>query len=108
MYEGETSRNAKIRGEEHLRGFRSKNEGNPLYKHKLIDHPEEDPEFQMQVLRSFKDPLTRLANEGVRIKERKPQELLNSKSEFHQPAIVRLQVESRKHNNLTQGVAKRK
>ena len=108
MYEGETSRNAKIRGEEHLSGFRSKKEGNPLYKHKLIDHPEEDPQFGMQVLRSFKDPLTRLANEGVRIKERKPAELLNSKSEFHQPAIVRLQVESNKRTNLAQGVAKQK
>ena len=45
MYEGETSRNAKIRVEEHLRGFKGKKEGKPLFKHKLIDHPEEDSEF---------------------------------------------------------------
>ena len=108
VYEGESSRNAKIRGEEHLRGFKNKIEGNPLYKHKLIDHPEEDPQFEMKVVRSFKDPLTRLANEGVRIKERKPGESLNSKSEFHQPPIVRLQVETRKQSKLAQGVAKSK
>ena len=106
VYEGETSRNAKIRGEEHLRGLINKKDGNPLYKHKLIDHPDEDPQFRMQVLRRFKDPLTRLANEGVRIKERKPLESLNSKSEFYQPAIVRLQVENSKRTNLSQGVAK--
>ena len=64
----------------------------------------------MNVLKTFKDPLTRLANEGVRIKQRKPDELLNSKSEFHQPAIVRLQVENSKRignsKGLDLGVAK--
>ena len=43
----------------------------------------------MKVKKQFKDPLTRLANEGVRIKNRKHNELLNSKAEFYQPAIVR-------------------
>ena len=66
----------------------------------MNDHPEEDIEFRMQVLKKLKDPLTRLANEGVRIKDRKPEELLNSKSEFHQPAIVRLQVESNKRTGM--------
>ena len=110
VYEGESSRHAKVRGEEHLRGFKNKKEGNPLYKHKLIDHPEEDVEFNMQVLKKFKDPLTRLANEGVRIKERKPEELLNSKIEFHQAAIVRLQVENNKRIvlGLGKGVAKQR
>ena len=95
MYEGESSRNAKIRGEEHLRGLKNCKDGNPLFKHKENDHPDENPEFKMKVKRKFKDPLTRLANEGVRIKNRKPEELLNSKSEFHQPSIVRLQVEKK-------------
>ena len=49
-----------VSGEEHLKGFKSKNEGNPLFKHKLIDHPEEDPQsemkvvFRIQSLKSFK------------------------------------------------------
>ena len=97
VYEGESSRNAKIRGEEHLRGLRKKNEGNPLYKHKVNDHPNENPEFKMEVCKQFRDPLTRLANEGVRIRNRKSHELLNSKSEFHQPSVVRLQVENNRN-----------
>ena len=96
VYEGESSRNAKIRGEEHLRGLKNCKEGNPLFKHKQNYHPDETAEFKMEVKGKFKDPLTRLANEGVRIKNRKPEELLNSKSEFHQPSIVRLQVEKKK------------
>ena len=95
VYEGESSRNAKIRGEEHLRGLKNCKDGNPLFKHKENDHPNEIAEFKMEVKRKFKDPLTRLANEGVRIRNRKPEELLNSKSEFHQPSIVRLQVEKK-------------
>ena len=94
VYEGETSRNAKVRGEEHLRGIQNQKIGNPLYKHILNDHPHEKEKvkFRMEVKGKFKDPLTRLANEGVRIKNRKPEQLLNSKSEFHQPSIVRLQI----------------
>ena len=84
VYEGESSRNARIRGEEHMRGF---------IKHKMNDHPHEEVKFRMEVTKKFKDPLTRLANEGVRISSRPPGELLNSKSEFHQPAVVRLKVD---------------
>ena len=80
---------------EHLRGLKNCKEGNPLFKHRENVHPEENVEFKMEVKRKFKDPLTRLANEGVRIKNRKPEELLNSKSEFHQPSVVRLQVEKK-------------
>ena len=60
----------------------------------------------MEELKTFKDPLTRLANEGVRIQSRKPHESLNSKSEFHQPSIVRLKID---HNKpVSMGVAKKK
>ena len=52
-------------------------------------------EIEMNVLKRFKDPLSRQANEGIRIANRKPEELLNSKSEFHQPSVVRLQVEKK-------------
>ena len=69
-------------------------EGNTLYKHILNDRPNEKSEvkFKMEVTGMFKDPLTRLANEGVRIRNRKPEQLLNSKSEFYQPSVVRLQI----------------
>ena len=65
----------------------------PLYKHKLNKFQNEDPKFEIKVLRTFIDPLTRLANEGVRIRENKLGESLNSKSEFYQPATVRIQIE---------------
>ena len=65
MYEGESSRNAKIRGAEHLRGLQKKNDGNPMYKHKVNDHQNEEVEFGMRVLKTFKHPLMRLVNEGV-------------------------------------------
>ena len=64
-----------------------------------MDHPREKAEFKMHLLKKFKDPLTRLANEGARISSRNPIEWPSSKSEFHQPATVRLQVE-KKHKNV--------
>ena len=95
VYEGESSRNAKIRT--FIRGLKKCKKGNPLFKHRENVHLDENVEFKMEVKQKFKDPLTRLAiaNEGVQIKNRKPEELLNSKSEFHQPRLERLLVEKK-------------
>ena len=49
VYEGESYRNAKLRGEEHLRGLTNRKEGNPLFKHKQNHHPDETAEFKMEV-----------------------------------------------------------
>ena len=76
-----------------MRGLKNKTEGNPLYRHKIKDHPHEEIKFRMEVTKRFKAPLTRLANEGVRISSRSTGQLLNSKSEFYQPTIVRLRVD---------------
>ena len=81
-------------GSEHLRGLRLKYASSPLYKHKMMDHPNEDAKFEMHFLKKFKEPITRLPNEGVR-NTRKQSEPLNNKSEFHQPATVRLQIDSK-------------
>ena len=43
--------------------------------------------FKQSVLRSYKDCLSRQAAEGVFISKMEG-EILNSKSEFHQPSIV--------------------
>ena len=80
---------------EHLRVLKNQKEVNPFYKHKLNEHPNENAVFKMKVNQSFKDPLTRFANEGVRINCRK--QWLHSKSEFHQPNVVRLQVEQKQN-----------
>ena len=55
-------------------------------------------EISMKITHNFKDPLTRQANEAVRIDKRneKKGELLNSKNEFHHPEIARIVVEKNK------------
>ena len=50
VYAGESSKNGNGRGSEHVRVLKNKIPTNPLYKHKLIDHAEEGPEFHMNIL----------------------------------------------------------
>lgn len=97
VYEGETSRSARLRGKEHLAGFKNKKESNMLYKHKILEHPEEENiSFKMEITGLFKDALTRQANEAVRIKNCKKSEILNSKSQFNHPPITRIIVDRKK------------
>ena len=97
VYEGETSRSARLRGKEHLQGLKNKNESNMLYKHKILEHPgEENIQFKMEITGLFDDALTRQANEAVRIKNCKKSEILNSKSQFNQPPISRIVVDRNK------------
>ena len=53
--------------------------------------------IRMEITQKFRDPLTRQANEAVRIKNRSKNqdELLNSKSEFNHPPLSRVVVEKR-------------
>ena len=95
IYEGETGRAARVRGKEHWAGFKNKNPKNVLYKHKEMEHPDEDIEVSMKITRTFKDALSRQANEAIRIENRKPDELLNSKSEMNHPKIARIGVQNR-------------
>ena len=96
VYEGETSRAARIRGAEHLKDFENKTKNSVLYKHKMTDHKYENVKFRMEITNKFTDALTRQANEAVRISARSSQELLNSKSEFNHPPLSRVVVERRK------------
>ena len=94
MYIGETSRNAYLRGQEHLRNYKNGDTKSPIYKHAVAHHQgRRDVEFRMVVKNSFRDPLTRQINEAVRISESNSEVQLNSKSEWHGPATVRLTVE---------------
>ena len=70
-----------------------------LLKDKLNEHKEEEMRIRMEITRKFKDPLTRQANEAVRINSRSknPGELLNSKSEFNHPPLARVVVGKRKN-----------
>ena len=96
IYEGETSRSARIRGSEHVKDLERKTEKSVLYKHIQNEHPNEEVKFRMEITRKFRDALTRQANEAVRIFSRAGPELLNSKSEFNHPPLARVVVEKKK------------
>ena len=96
VYEGETSRSIRVRSSEHLRAFNNKKSDSVLYKHKQLEHVDEEVEYGLEVTGLFKDALTRQANESVRIYNRKGTEILNSKSEFNHPPTARVVVEKKK------------
>ena len=95
-YEGETGRSARIRAMEHKSSFIKNKPENVFFKHKQMEHFNENMEIKMQITQRFKDALTRQANEAIRICDRsnnKNKETLNSKSQFNHPPISRLTVE---------------
>ena len=81
--------------------FEGKRADSFLYKHKILEHKEEEMDVSMEITGVFKDALSRQADEAVRIKSRKSWELLNSKSEFNHPPIARIVVEKTKNNYNT-------
>ena len=95
-YEGETGRSARTRGAEHLKELEKKKVNSVLYKHKMTDHKHETVQFRMEITKKFHDPLTRQANEAVRIACRPAKELLNSKSEFNHPPLSRVVIDRKK------------
>ena len=72
--------------------LRRKEENSFMYKHQVEKHGGTDVDFQMKVVKKFKDPLSRQVTEAVLIKNHRG-ELLNSKAEFHQPPLVRIRSE---------------
>ena len=83
---------------EHVSKFNSKSEKiraeSAFYKHLVNSHGGKDPEknfsdyFEVQILKAYRKPFTRLVEEGTFISSHEG-ELLNSKSEWHQAKIVR-------------------
>ena len=96
LYEGETSRSGRLRGIEHVQSFNKKRADSVLFKHKILEHNNENVDFEMKITGVFKDALTRQADEAVRIHSRKNNELLNSKSEFNHPPVARVIIEKSK------------
>ena len=97
-YYGESAKNMHCRSKEHVSKFNSKSEKvrseSAFYKHLLNTHGGKDDEkefsdyFEIQILKSYKKPFTRLVEEGTFIASHNG-ELLNSKSEWHQAKVVR-------------------
>ena len=90
VYHGETGRNAYSRGLEHFAGLQNRKEDNPLWKHCLLQHHGQQVKFKIICLKSFKTAFMRQINEGVRIACCTADICMNSKSEFHQPSIIRV------------------
>ena len=65
---------------------------NIINNHQEDRHPGDQPDFNVSVVGSYRDPLSRQVAEGVLI-TRCSEEILNSKSEFKQPPIVRVRRE---------------
>ena len=95
-YEGESNRNGYLRGGEHLRDFRSRSKRSVLFRHVMAEHKteEEQVKFEMKIVGKFKDCTNRQVEESLRIRHKKPELLLNSKSEFYGPVIKRKIYES--------------
>ena len=94
IYIGETSQNLYTRSREHLQKYRSKKGGQDSFikKHQDEKHNGREAEFNARVTGIFADSLSRQVSEGVNIR-RGGQSVLNSKSEWHQPALWRVQSE---------------
>ena len=71
-----------------------------MYKHIKKEHSEEEEkvEFEMKITGRFKTPMARQLDEAIRIQNEKPDTILNSKSEYHGPAIKRKIIEGKKTN----------
>ena len=94
VYQGETSRNALVRGREHLRGLEKRDEESVFVQH-IRNHHDNDfsaapcHQFKMCVTESHKTTLSRLVTEAVKInKETNP--LLNRKSGFRVNTVLSL------------------
>ena len=89
LYIGETARNLYTRMKEH-----NKNSGEESFmdKHMEKEHSGMERDFQPKVVKANNDCLTRQIREGVHIaKYGVRHTLLNSRSEWHQPSLYRIQ-----------------
>ena len=86
-----------MRSSEHLSAFKNQRSDSVLYKHKILEHINEEVEYGLEITGLFKDALTRQANESVRIYNRRGKDILNSKSEFNHPPTARVVVEKKKN-----------
>ena len=101
-YEGESCRNAFLRGREHERQYKNNDKNSVILKHVKAEHKEELEKvvFDMKVTKSFHKPINRIINEGIRIKNRNRSTLLNSKNEHYGPRVKRKIVENMKECNI--------
>ena len=91
-YIGETSRNLYTRAKEHVDKCETRKEDSFMWTHQEEKHNGAEADFKASVTHSFRDCLSRQVSEAVYIR-RSEKPVLNSKSEWHQPALFRVQSE---------------
>ena len=93
-YIGETAQNLYTRCKEHIQKSKSKKKSKDSFirKHQLEKHAGAEAQFSAKVKNTYRDCLSRQVGEAVAIR-RSGRELLNSKSEWHQPPLFRVQSE---------------
>ena len=92
-YHGESGYSAYHRTKEHIADIKNDDGRNAFAKHLQIHHPEhtgEPSSFTLKAERTFRKCLERQVSEGIEIANSDAEILLNSKSEFHQPAVTRI------------------
>ena len=100
-YLGESSNNFFTRSGQHEEKYKAKKketrEGSFIYKHQKEKHGGKEPNMKMEVLKTFRDNLTRQITESVyifRTEQQTEYQLMNSKAEWHAPSLytVRKQI----------------
>ena len=92
-YEGETGRSGMLSVAQHKEAILNQDNTNAFAKHLAVFHKENAGDisaFKFKVNQTFKKCLERQVTEGVKIKNSKADIIMNSKSEYHQPAIHRI------------------
>ena len=91
-YEGESGDNLVWRQLQHAESVKGKNLSNGLAKHLQLFHEDNVGDinnFSFSAVKCFNKTIDRLAFEGVQIHNSNANIVMNSKSEFHHPAIPR-------------------
>ena len=94
-YWGESAFSGSFRTGLHESDVESRKESNAFYKHLEIFHPDSQRDiahFDIQVQSVHKKSLTRQKTEAVKIQSSTATNLLNSKAEHRQPALLRVRM----------------
>ena len=90
LYIGESSRNLFTRGAEHLASYKNKNKNSFMLKHQSTVHQGREGQYTAKVTARTEDCLSRQVREAVLIR-RCQVPVLNSKTDWHQPPLFRVQ-----------------
>ena len=72
IYWGETHRTWGDRAAEHTAALRTMDDKNPLVKHQIIHHPDEEPSFSFKIHKSWISTLARQIGEALAILQEDP------------------------------------